>query len=89
MAGLTSDTFEYLQGHAPDLMLNDDNLKLVTVARTNSVQFYSSCAALSRPCALPGMAKVWPAYRTWTYASDGYDHLDKIMGKLPVTAFEI
>lgn len=58
LAGLNSKTFNYLTVHDQELNISD-NIKSMSLVKTTSVDFYSSCAALSRPCFLTGMARQW------------------------------
>lgn len=64
IAGLNSQTFNFLVQHDEALFITS-NLKSVSVSRVTSVDFYSSCVKMSRPCLLNGMAKAWPAFNKW------------------------
>jgi hypothetical protein len=71
MAGLDSETFNFLSSNDEMLMIKS-KIKSISATRAKQVDFYSSCVSLSRPCLLPSLAKVWPAYNSWAYVGDGY-----------------
>ena len=56
LAGLNSQTFNYLSSHDHELGLTE-NVKSISVVTTTPVDFYSNCVSLNRPCFLSGMAK--------------------------------
>jgi hypothetical protein len=66
IAGLNSDTFEYIQANEGDLMISP-SIKSVNAQRVNTLDFYMGCVAVSRPCLLQGMSKTWPAFDKWAY----------------------
>jgi hypothetical protein len=74
IAGLNSHTFNFLLQHEKDLMITQTT-KTVKVTSVRTVDFYSSCISLNRPCILPGMAKTWPAYEKWAYRNGGTEYL--------------
>lgn len=87
MAGLDSEVFNWLLEHDQELQIKD-HVKSLSVSRVTSVDFYSYCVALNRPCLLPVLAKTWPAFQKWTYAADGYTYLQQLVGpKTPVTVY--
>lgn len=87
MAGLNSETFNFLSSHDETLMIKS-KLKSISVARAKPVDFYSLCVSLSRPCLLPAHAKTWPAYNQWAYINDGYTVLSKQMNEKKMTVFD-
>ena len=74
IAGLNSQTFNFLSENDESLFMTS-TLKSMSVSRTSTVDFYSSCVSLSRPCLFNGMAKTWPAYNKWQYAKRGQNFL--------------
>ena len=66
IAGLNSDTFEYIQANERDLMITP-SIKSVNAQRVTTIDFYMSCVVFSRPCLLSGMSKTWPAFDKWAY----------------------
>ena len=71
LAGLNSQTFNYLSTHDKELSITE-NVKSLSLVAMQPQEFYSSCVALSRPCFLSGMARQWKAYNKWRYSRDGY-----------------
>jgi hypothetical protein len=51
LKGLDSHTFNFLMQHEEDLMITK-NLKAIKITSTRTVDFYSSCVSLNRPCVL-------------------------------------
>jgi hypothetical protein len=76
LAGLNSQTFNYLARHDEELQLTENVKSMIPVA-TSSVDFYSSCVALNRPCLFRGLSRQWQAYNKWAYANDGYAYLQE------------
>jgi hypothetical protein len=50
-------------------------MKSIKIQSVRSIDFYSNCVSLNRPCKVPGMAKSWRAYKTWNYANGGVKNL--------------
>jgi hypothetical protein len=74
VAGLNSKTFNYLSQHDSTLFIGP-SIKSVSVTKVKTVDFYSTCVSLSRPCMLTGLAKTWPAYSKWDYSKGGANYL--------------
>jgi len=87
IAGLNSQTFNFLSSNAEALYITS-TLKSISVSRVTSVDFYSSCVGMSRPCLLAGMAKTWPAFNKWQYHKAGNSYLSKKIGDSFVTVFK-
>ena len=66
IAGLNSETFDYLQHRRKELHISD-TIKTIHVQRATQVDFYMSCVSVSKPCLFNGMAKEWLAYSKWSY----------------------
>merc|ERR1712166_668884 len=72
--------------HEEDLMITK-NVKTIKVTSVRTVDFYSSCVSLNRPCFIPGMAKTWPAYEKWSYKNGGTEYLADKLQNHPVRVF--
>jgi hypothetical protein len=87
LAGLNSQTFNYLSSHDSKLNIGD-NIKSITLAAIQPLEFYSNCVALNRPCFISGMARTWKAFNSWRYSSDGYAYLDSALKGYEFQVFE-
>jgi hypothetical protein len=79
LAGLHSHTFNFLAKHHESLAIDkEQDMKSIKVQSVRSIDFYSNCVSLNRPCKVPGMAKSWPAFKRWNYANGGTAYLTKL-----------
>lgn len=87
LAGLNSNTFNYLSEHAEDLKITS-KIKSLSATTVHSVDFMASCVSLNRPCLINGLSKTWPAYNNWSYDSKvGSKYLADKIGKTPVRVY--
>ena len=90
LAGLNSQTFNYLSRNASELRISEGSkdIKAMSVVKAEQgADFYYSCVALNRPCLFKEMAKSWPAYNNWRYSSDGYKYLESALKNKKVTVY--
>lgn len=76
LAGLSSQTFNYLSTHDKELNITE-NVKSMSLVAITPQDFYTNCVALNRPCYLTGMARQWKAFNSWRYSVDGYKYLSE------------
>jgi hypothetical protein len=77
LKGLNSNTFNYLETNKnllglgktmPEFKIEHGNPNARNV---NTLEFFSDCVRLNRPCALRSLAEKWPATEKWSTAANG------------------
>lgn len=77
LKGLNSNTFNYLETNKnllglgktmPEFTIEHGNPNARNV---NTLEFFSDCVRLNRPCALRSLAEKWPATEKWSTAASG------------------
>lgn len=80
LKGLNSNTFNYLETNKnllgltksmPEFVIREGNPKNV-----NTLEFFSDCVRLNRPCALRNLAEKWPATEKWSTYDKGWENLE-------------
>ena len=96
LKGLNSNTFNYLETNKnllgleramPDYKIEHDNAAAKNV---NTLQFFSDCVRLNRPCALRNLAEKWPATQKWSTAAGapGWANLEKAFGDTKLDVYQ-
>lgn len=96
LKGLNSNTFNYLEtnknllglGKAmPEFKIEHDSAGARNV---NTLEFFSDCVRLNRPCALRNLAQKWPATEKWstTGAAPGWANLQKAFGDTKLDVYQ-
>ena len=66
--GLNSNTFNYLDSHRDELMV-DKRIQVFTADAhkdgINTVKFFSICVRVNKPCVFDKLASSWPAVKLW------------------------
>ena len=93
LAGLNSNTFNYLTSHQESLRIGRDIRKWNMTGGEQlshwptTIEFFSDCVRIGRPCHFVGMAKYWPASQKWKTANGGADYLKNKFGDSPLDTF--
>lgn len=95
LKGLNSNTFNYLEtnknllglGHAlPEYKVGGGS---AAAKNLSTLQFFSDCVRLNRPCALRSLAETWPATEKWsTSGAQGWANLEKAFGETKLDVYQ-
>ena len=89
LKGLNSNTFNYLETNKNLLGLGKAmpefkiDYESASARNVNTLEFFSDCVRLNRPCALRNLAQSWPATTKWSITdekSEGWTYLEKLFG---------
>jgi hypothetical protein len=64
----------------PEFKIDYDN---PSARNVNTLEFFSDCVRLNRPCALRNLAQTWPATKNWSITDEnsvGWGFLEKLFG---------
>ena len=68
LKGLNSNTFNHLQGHSLENLHVQSNLTLefqTSKYKVESMDFFTRCVRVNRPCLMLDQASEWPAVTKW------------------------
>jgi hypothetical protein len=88
LKGLNSNTFNYLENHRENLLIDNSLPKYnLTSKELSSMEFFSDCVRYNRPCELKEMAKNWPAIEKWAQTNNGTEYLKEKFGEAEIGVF--
>ena len=81
LKGLNSNTFNYLESNSGALMVDKDVPMWKKGQTITTIQFFSTCVRLNKPCVIQGLASDWQATKEWgADLTEGGNKLLEVIG---------
>lgn len=63
LKGMNSNSFNYFEAHMSEISANKNYTVINGAKAVSTINFFSQCVRLNRPCLIQNIAKDWPAVK--------------------------